>query len=79
MKYSIGMIMALLLLFPATAGAHPGDHSPLTGILAACWHLVTEPDHALALLAAAGIAFYVYKRHSRAGIRLRPCSSPSSC
>ena len=52
MKYSGSMIMAVLLLYPSAAAAHPGDHSPLAGMLAALWHLVTEPDHALILLAA---------------------------
>jgi hypothetical protein len=68
MKYSGGMIIAVLSLFPAAAGAHSGDHAFITSTLAALLHFVSQPDHALTLLAAAGIALYVSMRRSRAGV-----------
>ncbi len=57
MKYLNGLITAALLVIPAAASAHQGDHSFVTTFSGALTHLVTHPDHALGVAACAAIYF----------------------
>lgn len=66
MKYQGRLVFAGLLFAPAAASAHPGDHSFVSGMIGAGQHLLSQPDHALAMLAAAGLAMLLYRRLRRA-------------
>ncbi len=54
-------LTALLVSVPATAFAHPGDHSH-TGL----FHFVTEPDHLAMLgIGVALVAYIAFKLRAR--------------
>ncbi|MCK9992105.1 MAG: hypothetical protein Dbin4_00625 [Alphaproteobacteria bacterium] len=65
MKYSTLILMAAALVLPAAAQAHPGDHADISGMIAALWHLVSQPDHALMLTGAAAAGIYLLRKNRR--------------
>jgi len=60
-------IFAAILLAPAAAFAHPGDHTTMS-VAAVAHHIVTSPDHlAEVVMGALMVVGLVIRRRRRAG------------
>jgi len=62
MNYLHRLAFATLLLFPAAAQAHPGDHSGFSGMIAVLGHFLSQPDHALLLIGAVSAGIYLCRK-----------------